>query len=106
MRFSLNLIIGRNRKYIDKNYGGTLIIWDRLLGTFEAEDNTEPVVYGLVHSIQSYNPFYLQFHHMIHILKKVFSTNDWKERLNYLFKGPGWAPGKPRLGDPNDVPLV
>ncbi|CAG2115585.1 unnamed protein product, partial [Medioppia subpectinata] len=97
---------GRNRKYIDKNYGGTLIIWDRLLGTFEPEDSAEPVAYGLVHPIQSYNPFYLQFHHMISIVNKIYNTNDWNERLCYIIKGPGWSPGKSRLGHLDDVPVI
>lgn len=58
---------GRNPKYIDKNYAGVFIFWDRMFGTFEPEDPEEPVVYGLVHSVQSYNPFYLQYHHWVHM---------------------------------------
>ena len=100
------MFLGRNRKYIDKNYGGVFIIWDRLFGTFEAEDSKEPVVYGLVHPVQSYNPFYIQFHIMFELLKKVNEAKGWRLKLSYLFKGPGWAPGKERLGDINDIPLV
>ncbi len=51
---------GRNPYCIDKNYGGTLIIWDRLFGTFEAERSEEPVVYGLIHNVQSFNQLYCQ----------------------------------------------
>ncbi|XP_054156015.1 alkylglycerol monooxygenase-like [Oppia nitens] len=98
---------GRNRPYIDKNYGGTLIIWDRLFGTFQSEDTVgEPVVYGLVHPVQSYNPFYLQFHHWIRIGQSVFRAENWSNRFGHLFYGPGWSPGKPRLGLATDVPLI
>jgi alkylglycerol monooxygenase len=101
-----SILLGRNRKYIDKNYGGTLIIWDRLFGTFESEDSKEPVVYGLVHPVQSYNPFYLQFHLLVNLMKRIYEIKGWRNKLNVIWKGPGWAPGKPRLGDINDVPVV
>ena len=98
--------LGRNRIYIDKNYGGTLIIWDKLFGTFQAELATEPVVYGLVHPVNSYNSFYIQFHHMFSIMKKLIASTNWNDLLSYLCKGPGWTPGANRLGDINQVPLV
>ena len=99
-------ILGRNRKYIDKNYAGILILWDRWFGTFQPEDPNEPVVYGLVHPVQSYNPFYLQFHHWTAIFKSIYHNKGWKNKLLAPFKGPGWAPGKPRLGYLDDIPLV
>jgi alkylglycerol monooxygenase len=77
-----------------------------MFGTFEPEDEKEPVAYGLVHPIQSYNPFYLQFHHMFALFRNVFSANGWINKLSFILKGPGWTPGKPRLGDPQDIPLV
>lgn len=54
----MNLYLGRNRYCIDKNYAGTLIIWDRIFGTFEPE--SERVVYGLTHTVESFNPIYIQ----------------------------------------------
>jgi len=48
------------RSYIDKNYGGVLIIWDRIFGTFEAEHKEEPIVYGLTSQLKFFNPLYLQ----------------------------------------------
>lgn len=95
---------GRNRYCIDKNYGGTFIIWDRLFGTFQAE--TEPVVYGLTHPLQSWDPTYTQFAHYIHICKMVWKTPGIWNKLCVIFKGPGWSEGKPRLGDINDIPDV
>ena len=52
--------LGSTRYCIDKNYAGVLIIWDRIFGTFEAERKEEPVVYGLIGQLESFNPFYLE----------------------------------------------
>ncbi|KAJ6224895.1 hypothetical protein RDWZM_003440 [Blomia tropicalis] len=95
---------GRNRKYIDKNYGGALIIWDRLFATFEAEDPNEPVVYGLVHPVESYNIFYLQFHSWMTMYENIKQIEGWRNKLLVPFKGPGWSPGKPRLGYYDEIP--
>lgn len=62
---------GRNRYCIDKNYSGTLIIWDKLFGTFAAEKDDEPVVYGLVHNVNTFNAFYLQVCHNIFSQKNI-----------------------------------
>ena len=52
--------LGSTRSYIDKNYGGVLIVWDRIFGTFEAEHKDEPIVYGLTSQLKFFNPLYLQ----------------------------------------------
>lgn len=96
----------RNRRYIDKNYAGILIIWDRMFGTFEPENKDEPVYYGLVHSLGSFDPVWTQFHHVIHILTSVWSIPGIFNKCSVVFKGPGWSPGKPRLGDINDIPDI
>ena len=54
------LSLASTRSYIDKNYGGVLIIWDRIFGTFEAEHKEEPIVYGLTSQLKFFNPLYLQ----------------------------------------------
>ncbi|KJE90512.1 transmembrane protein [Capsaspora owczarzaki ATCC 30864] len=95
---------GRNRYCIDKNYAGTLIIWDRLFGTFASED--EPVVYGLTHPIGTWDPLWTQVHHIVHIAQKVYAVPGIGNKLSALFKGPGWVPGSERLGDPNGIPDV
>jgi sterol desaturase/sphingolipid hydroxylase (fatty acid hydroxylase superfamily) len=51
---------GRNLRYLDRNYGGIFIIWDRLFGTFQVED--EPVEYGLIHNLESHNPVVIAMH--------------------------------------------
>lgn len=99
-------LLGRNPKYIDKNYAGVLIIWDRIFGTFQEEDPNEPVAYGLVHPVASYNPFYMQFHSWYYMFKKSYELPGWKNKLLVPFMGPGWEPGKPRLGLISDIPEV
>ncbi|CAI9586821.1 unnamed protein product, partial [Staurois parvus] len=95
---------GRNPYCIDSNYGGTLIIWDRMFGTFVAEK--EKVVYGLTHPINTFEPFTVQLQHFIYIWKTFWSTPGFSNKLSVIFKGPGWGPGKPRLGLPEELPKV
>ncbi|KAH9410396.1 hypothetical protein TYRP_010156 [Tyrophagus putrescentiae] len=95
---------GRNRKYIDKNYAGALIIWDKMFGTFEPEDPEEPAIFGLVHPVESYNIFWLQFHSWAAMFQNIYHTKGWRNKLLIPFMGPGWAPGKPRLGYIDEIP--
>ncbi|XP_045209871.2 alkylglycerol monooxygenase-like isoform X2 [Mercenaria mercenaria] len=97
---------GRNPYCIDKNYGGVFIIWDRLFGTFEGEKDEEKVVYGLVHNINSWEPVYAQLHHFIYVIKTAWNIDGLSNKLSVIFKGPGWSPGKPRLGCVEDIPQV
>lgn len=83
---------------------GVLIIWDRMFGTFASE--SDKVVYGLVHPLNSWNPFWGQFNHAYYILSNIGSKDGFLNVLSFLFKGPGWSPGKPRLGDIQDIPEV
>uniref|UniRef100_A0A8I3Q3P9 Alkylglycerol monooxygenase n=1 Tax=Canis lupus familiaris TaxID=9615 RepID=A0A8I3Q3P9_CANLF len=95
---------GRNRYCIDKNYAGVLIIWDRIFGTFEAEN--EKVVYGLTHPINTFEPFQVQFHHLVYIWTTFWATPGFFNKFSVIFKGPGWGPGKPRLGLSEEIPEV
>ncbi|KAG8200882.1 hypothetical protein JTE90_015786 [Oedothorax gibbosus] len=95
---------GRNRYCIDKNYAGTLIIWDRLFGTFEPEN--EEVVYGLTHPINTFEPIYIQMCHFMHIWRTFWATEGFGNKLSVIFKGPGWYPGMPWHGSIEDVPEV
>lgn len=97
---------GRNPEYIDKNYGGMLIIWDRLFNTFKAEDKNNPPVYGLVHPVRSFNPIQVQFHPWPVIWRRMRRYKSWSDKLGVLFKGPGWRPGLPRLGIPDELPPI
>uniref|UniRef100_G1KW78 Alkylglycerol monooxygenase n=1 Tax=Anolis carolinensis TaxID=28377 RepID=G1KW78_ANOCA len=95
---------GRNPYCIDKNYGGTLIIWDRIFGTFAAEK--DKVIYGLTHPINTFELFKIQFHHCVHIGKTFWNIPGFCNKLSVIFKGPGWEPGKPRLGLLKDIPEI
>lgn len=79
-----------NPRYLDKNYGGVLILWDRLFGTFEPERETEPVVYGLTKNITSHNPLVIAFHEYIAIGRDLRAAKGLRDRLGILWHGPGW----------------
>jgi sterol desaturase/sphingolipid hydroxylase (fatty acid hydroxylase superfamily) len=81
---------GNNARYLDRNYGGVLIVWDRWFGTFEPE--VEPVVYGLTKDIETYNPWRIATHELVAIAHDVRAARDWRERLGRVFRGPGWQP--------------
>jgi sterol desaturase/sphingolipid hydroxylase (fatty acid hydroxylase superfamily) len=77
---------GKNAKYIDKNYGSTFIIWDRMFGTFQEEIETP--VYGITKPINSYNPIYLNFHEWVDIYKDFQKAKGWKEKVSAVFGRP------------------
>jgi sterol desaturase/sphingolipid hydroxylase (fatty acid hydroxylase superfamily) len=81
---------GSNEQYLDKNYGGILIVWDRLFGTFEPEG--ERVRYGLTTNIETHNPVRVAFHEYAALLRDVRRASGWRLRLSILLRGPGWAP--------------
>lgn len=79
-----------NIKYLDKNMGMVLIIWDRLFGTFEKED--EPVVYGLTNNIGTYHPVTMVFHEWKNIYRDLITRRvPLKAKLMYVFGPPGWS---------------
>jgi sterol desaturase/sphingolipid hydroxylase (fatty acid hydroxylase superfamily) len=76
--------------YLDKNYAGILIVWDRLFGTFVEE--THRPTYGLTHNVDTYNPFRLEYHEYGAIARDVRRARTWHDRLGYVFAPPGWQP--------------
>lgn len=82
---------GSNVKYLDKNMGMLLIIWDKMFGTFVAEDKNEKVVYGLTENIHTYNPVKLVFHEWINIGKDFKKSSSIKSKFMYVFGPPGWS---------------
>lgn len=81
---------GRDPEYLDKNYGGILIIWDRLFGTFQPELFRPN--YGLTKPVETYNIWKLQTHEYVAIARDVRSVSRLRDRLGYVFGPPGWAP--------------
>ncbi|MFL5762613.1 MAG: sterol desaturase family protein [Bacteroidia bacterium] len=80
-----------NVKYLDKNMGMVLIIWDRMFGTFVAEDENEKVVFGLTENIKTHHPVTMVFHEWINISKDLRKTSSLKARFMYVFGPPGWS---------------
>jgi hypothetical protein len=87
---------GSNEIYLDRNYGGILIVWDRLFGTFQGEE--ERVRYGLTRNIETYNPVKVAGHEWVDIARDVRRARSGRERLGYLFGGPGWSPEREGRG--------
>jgi sterol desaturase/sphingolipid hydroxylase (fatty acid hydroxylase superfamily) len=87
---------GVNPQYIDKNHGGTLIIWDRMFGTFQAEE--EPVVYGVTKPLASWNPIWANLDYLRDMLRLMRQCRGLGDMLRILYKGPGWRPSY--LGGP------
>jgi sterol desaturase/sphingolipid hydroxylase (fatty acid hydroxylase superfamily) len=81
-----------NPKYLDANYAGVLIIWDRMFGTFIAEDQKEPPRYGIVSQLGTFNPFRVAFHEWIGMFRDVRNAKSFREVLGYTFGPPGWSP--------------
>ena len=79
---------GSNRQYWDKNYAGILIIWDRLLGTFEPE--VEKVKYGISEPLNSNNPIKVFFHGLSRLYRKVKQTKGMLNKLKVFIKPPDW----------------
>lgn len=80
---------GSNIKYLDRNHAGVLIIWDRMFGTFKAEE--ERPVYGLTKNIDTYNPLLIATHEWRDLIKDQAQKLSWRERWFYLFGPPGYS---------------
>ncbi|MBE4736302.1 sterol desaturase family protein [Streptomyces caniscabiei] len=83
--------------YLDRNFGGILIVWDRLFGSFVEE--TERPVYGLTKNIDTYNPLRVATHEYVAIAKDLRRASGWGERAGRVFGGPGWKPAQPSSAD-------
>lgn len=82
---------GSNTRYLDRNHGATLIIWDRLMGTFSEELVSEPVRYGLTKNITSQRVLDVAFGEYGNMSRDVKRAERWQDKLAYLFKAPGWS---------------
>jgi len=83
---------GRNPEYLDANYAGVLIIWDRLFGTFVPEQAAHKVEYGLIHNLATFNPLRVAFHEWISLARDVCKPGlTLGERAKYAFAPPGWS---------------
>ncbi len=85
---------GMDAEYLDKNYGGILIVWDRLFGTFTPEVFRPH--YGLTTQVDTYNIWTLQTYEYVAIARDVAAATSWRDRLGHIFGPPGWQPARER----------
>ncbi|MEQ8206977.1 MAG: sterol desaturase family protein [Woeseia sp.] len=96
----------QNEVYIDRNYGGILILWDRLFGSYQKELDSEPVIFGVRKPLASWNPFYANWQVYEYLWFDAARTKRWRDKLGVWFRRTGWRPedvanSYPR--QPNDI---
>ena len=82
----------RNTRYLDRNYGGVFIVWDRLFGSYQRELPSEPCVYGITKPIKSWSPIESWLHVYRDMLNEMRQTKSWAQRLWVPFSHPAWQP--------------
>ena len=82
----------QNPDYIDKNYGGLLIIWDRLFGTFQKEHREQPAIYGIRAPLASWNPIWANLHIFMNMAMDAWRTANWLDKWRVLWSRTGWRP--------------
>ncbi len=86
---------GANPQYLDKNYGGILILWDKLFGTFEPE--VRRVKYGLTKNIETFDPVKIGYHEFADLWRDVRAATGWRAKWGHVWNRPGWQPAE--IGD-------
>lgn len=91
----------QNARYIDKNYGGMLILWDRMFGTFEDELEDDPVIFGVRKPLANWNPFWANLQVYDYLLFDARHAQDWRDKLLIWFRRTGWRPPDVAVKYPN-----
>jgi len=86
-----------NPVYLDRNYAGVFIVWDKIFGTFQPELDEEACRYGIVQNLGTYNPLRISIHEWWGIVKDVGTAKSFKHALAFIFAPPGWSPDGSRL---------
>ena len=81
---------GRNDKYIDKNYGEVLMIWDHLFGTYQREE--EEPTYGVIHPINTYHLLKVQVAGLVDLLRKMRASSNFGDKIRCIYRPPEWSP--------------
>jgi len=79
---------GSNPQYIDKNFGGILMLWDKLFGTYQKEE--EKVIYGLMQNIETKNPISINFYEWKAMFKEMGKADTFADKIRFMLKPPGW----------------
>jgi sterol desaturase/sphingolipid hydroxylase (fatty acid hydroxylase superfamily) len=86
-----------NPRYLDSNYAGVFMVWDRMFGSFTPERDDEACNYGLVTDLGTFNPLRIAFHEWIGIVKDIAGAKTWRDRALFLLAPPGWTPDGSRM---------
>lgn len=86
---------GQNDYCIDRNYGGILVLWDRLFGTFAEERDDEKIIYGVRSPLRSLNPLWANFHYYADLWRSTGQATGWRKKLQVWLGGPGAWTGEP-----------
>jgi alkylglycerol monooxygenase len=81
-----------NPEYLDKNHSQIFIFWDKLFGTFQAELDTVPPVFGITRPAHTWNPIRINFQHLSLLISDAWRAEKWKDKLSIWFKPTGWRP--------------
>jgi sterol desaturase/sphingolipid hydroxylase (fatty acid hydroxylase superfamily) len=82
----------QNEVYIDRNYGGILILWDRLFGTFQQELDDQPVIFGVRKPLANWNPFWANLQVYDYLWFDAVRTRRWRDKIGLWFRRTGWRP--------------
>jgi hypothetical protein len=80
-----------NPRYLDRNYAGVFIVWDKMFGSFEPERDEDPPLYGTVKPLGSYNLFWAAFHEWVEMARDAWRAPKLKTKIAYLVREPGWS---------------
>jgi len=80
-----------NPRYLDRNYAGVFIVWDRMFGSFEPERDQDRPRYGIVRQLGSFNILWAAFHEWIGIARDFWTAPGWRNKFNYVVREPGWS---------------
>lgn len=83
---------GQNARYIDKNYAGVFILWDRIFNTYQVELDDEKPVYGVRKPLSSWNPFWANIEPYYRLAEDAWHTKSWRDKIAIWFKPTGWRP--------------
>jgi sterol desaturase/sphingolipid hydroxylase (fatty acid hydroxylase superfamily) len=82
----------QNERYVDRNYGGIFVLWDRMFGTFTEESDDETVIFGVRKPLANWNPFWANFQVYDYLLADARKARRWRDKIGIWFRRTGWRP--------------
>ena len=90
----------QNERYLDRNYGGLFILWDRLFGTFQEELDSDPPIYGITGPLRSFNPLRALTHIYADMFRDSWKAQRWRDKFYVWVARTGWRPADLEASDP------